>query len=222
MALTKPTLFIPYVNREDLLAQAWDSVEKDFDVIVIDNSPRQDLEAVATRNYQAYIPDIPLNFVCTQNLMLKLANQMQLPHYGFMHSDGEAVDDTPQKLIEFTNNLVPNTWGAVFTYYDVLAIFNTYAMNAIGGWSIYFEQYFADADTYRRLTLAGFPYVDTGLKVNHYNGNDASSVLKNDKRRAFRNNIVSSMFARIYKLRWGGDIGSERYFSPFNLGDLTI
>lgn len=222
--MTKPTLFIPYVNREDLLSQAWDSVEKDFDVIVIDNSPRQDLEAVATRNYQAYIPDIPLNFVCTQNLMLKLANQMELQYYGFMHNDGKAIGDTPKKLIEYANDLIMRNerWGLLYTFYDVLAIFNTKAFNAINGWSMYFNQYFADSDTYRRLRLAGYPTLDTGLPCDHYNGTDASATIQNDPKRAFHNMVVSGMYARIYELRWGGPNEKEVYTTPFNKGDLTI
>ena len=222
--MLKPILFIPYVNREDLLSQAWDSVNQDFNVCVIDNSPRQDLDKVATRDYQVYTPDIPLNFVYTQNLMLKLANQMQVPYYGFMHNDGKAIGDTPKKLIEYADNMImmDEKFSVLFTYYDVLAIFNTDAFNVINGWSVYFNQYYADSDTYRRLRLAGYPTIDTGLPCEHYNKTDASATIQNDPKRAFHNAVVSGMFAGIYELRWGGPNEHEKYLSPFNKGDLTI
>lgn len=220
----RPILFIPYVNREDLLERACSSVEKHFDVIVIDNSPKQNLFELKPYRYSITTPSVPLNFVSTQNFMLKLAKRYEVPYYAFMHNDGEAVEDTPQQLINYTERLIKSgeKFGAIYTYYDVLAVFSVEGMEAIGGWSIYFEQYYADCDTYRRLRLAGYPTLDTGLKVNHYNGNDASATLKSDKRLALRNDLVSGMFHRIYQIRWGGDVGSEKYSTPFDIGDITL
>jgi hypothetical protein len=51
-----------------------------------------------------------------------------------MHNDGEVVDDTIQRLIEYANDLIiyNEKWSVILTNYDVLCAYSTECVNNIG------------------------------------------------------------------------------------------
>ena len=86
-------VFIPYVNRLDLLQKAIASVPRRLttEPLVINNS-----DSPLTVPCHIVIPPVPLTFAQTQNFMLKIAIDRHVPFYLFMHSDAEA-GPTPWK-----------------------------------------------------------------------------------------------------------------------------
>lgn len=160
-------LFIPYVNRPDLLEKALASVSgcNQTQSLVINNSGSE-----LPLLYQL-TPSVPLTFAQTQNWMIAMAGELNALFYLFCHSDAEAVGDTVQRLVAMANayTIQKKKWGAIFTAYDALAAFNTEAMREIGGWDPLLPWYFADNNTYRKLRLAGYELIESNLPVKHKN-----------------------------------------------------
>jgi hypothetical protein len=212
----KPKLFLFHTNRMDLTRQAYLSVRDFFDVTIIDNSPTKELQGLS--NVDVYTPVIPFNFQQAQNLILRMAQDANLPYYYWMHNDGEVTGDACRRLLARVSEVDKETngkWGVVFTFYDIFCAFNTAALTAIGGWSPYFEQYYADVHTYRMLRLAGYDtYEAGGDGVIHHN--DGSSTIRSDADRARRMSLVSQFAGAVYRAMWGGDNGSETFETPWN------
>ena len=200
-------LFIPYVNRRDLLDKAVRSSHGGrVETIVINNSDRPVIE------HTAIAPPVPLTFAQTQNWMLKMA--WEEPFYLFMHSDAEAVGDTVLRLVAMAQALTvqKRKWGVIFTAYDALAAFNTEAFQSVGGWDPFLEWYHADTDMYRRLRLAGYEMVESNLPVKH----EPSSTLNADPAIKMKVNLMFPCRVAYYRAKWGGDAGSETFDVPFN------
>jgi hypothetical protein len=202
-------VFIPYVNRVDLLDAAIESATgPGREVFVIDNSGK----ALRHEKYARVLtPSVPLTFAQTQNWMLKISAERFNPFYLFMHSDAEAGEGTVEKLIEMARSRT-DKWGAIFTAYDALAAFNVEAMQAIGGWDTFLEWYHSDTDVYRRLRLAGYPTLESNLPVKH----TPSSTLNSDPEIAKRVNLMFPCRVAYYRAKWGGDSGSETFTKPWN------
>ena len=210
----KAAVFIPYVNRPDLLKKAVDSVplSEHWRVEVINNSD----ESVNHKRAQGHlIPSHPLTFAESQNWMLHLVHvAWNFPFYLFMHSDAEAGEGTIQKLFDMAS-IVQNSgakWGAIFTAYDALAAYSTEAMQAIGGWDENLPWYLSDCDVYRRLRIAGYPTLESGLPVEH----TPSQTLNSDPEIARKVAEDTPKWRAYYHAKWGGDNEHERFSVPFN------
>ena len=72
-------VFIPYVNRPDLLRRAVESVPRklSYSPIIINNSGQR--LPVEVDRYDHMEPPVPLTFSQTQNWMLKIASQRAVP-----------------------------------------------------------------------------------------------------------------------------------------------
>lgn len=204
-------LFIPYVNRPDLLEKALASVGRvnDVQTLVLNNSGTP-LNVLYQRE-----PPVPLTFAQTQNWMLKMAEELNAPFYLFMHSDAEAVGDTVLRLVSMAKALTVQgkRWGTIFTNYDALAAFNTEAMRAIGGWDTMLEWYHSDIDTYYRLRLAGYELIESGLPVKH----EPSQTLKADPLLKLKIDLMAPCRSEYYRRKWGGEAHHEVYERPFNV-----
>ena len=220
--MSRIPIFIPYVNRPDLLDKAirstWHSGAEAF---VFDNSDGGELPDSAS---VVITPPVPLTFAQTQNDMLRRAigpdvmrgvsTHISHPFYLFMHSDAEAGEGTIQKLIEMAYALTKEgrKWGAIFTAYDALAAFNTEAMKAIGGWETLFPWYFSDNVTYRKMRLAGYEILESNLPVKH----EPSQTIKSDPHLNFLNSLTFPFYEQLYTRMWGGSPGRETFQTPFN------
>lgn len=203
-------VFIPFVNRLDLLRLAVLSVPRRLttEPIVINNSGAELSDAVWGQ-CGVITPSIPLTFSQTQNLMLEMSQSH--PFYFFMHSDAEDDEGILDRLREMAMQQ-REKWGAIFTAYDALACYNTAAMNAIGGWDVNIPWYRSECDLYRRLRLAGYPTLESHLRVKH----EPSQTLNADpaiKARVDEENKTARLY---YIQKWGGDNGKEKYEVSFN------
>jgi hypothetical protein len=211
MSSTRATIpvFVPVVNRFDLLKRCLDSlsIRLTTEPVIINNSGKE--LPPELHHHTIVTPENPLTFSQTQNLMLKLAASH--PFYFFMHSDAEDNEGILDKLFD-TARLQMDKWGVIFTNYDALACFNTEAFRAVGGWDENLKWYRSECDMYRRLRLAGYPTLDSGLNVKH----TPSSTLNADfsiKARVDAENVTGRAY---YIRKWGGDNEEERYEVPFN------
>jgi hypothetical protein len=215
MSLTRATIpvFIPVVNRFDLLKLAVDSVpiRLSTEPVIINNSGAP--LPYEFHHYSIIDVEPPKTFSETQNLMLEMAESK--PFYFFLHSDAEDNEGILDKLFDMAR-LQLGRWGAIFTNYDALVCYNTEAMKAIGGWDEGFEWYHSDSDCYRRLRLAGYPTLESNLHVKH----TPSQTLNSDPAIAQKVNHMFAGRCKRYADKWGGDIGAETFEVPFN-GETT-
>jgi hypothetical protein len=209
-AMSAIPVFIPYVNRPDLLMRAVASVPRRMTTQpeVINNS-----DCGVDVPCKVYTPDVPLTFAQTQNLMLKLAEEREVPFYLFMHNDAEAGPETIEKLYQMAlRQCSQRKWGAIFTAYDALAAFSTAAMGAIGGWDTMLSWYCADNDCYRRLRLAGYPTIESNLPVSH----EPSRTLNADPAVKRAVDLEIPFRESYYRAKWGGSPGNEKFDVPWN------
>lgn len=219
-------LYIPVMNRLDLLEGALETIGAHFsEVWIIDNTAEELQEAVCkfeeedkTGRVVVWRPSIQYRFVDTMNLMQALSKRHRLTEYYWCHND--ARDNTPGgehtlKFIEFVHALVQSTdlWSVAFTHYDILSAVNMEAVQAVGPWDNVLSQYYADNDWYRRCRLAGYPTVDSGLHIEHMN--DASNTMKADPYYAFTSLLTNGMYAWYYMQKWGAPPPNETFTIPF-------
>lgn len=206
--------FIPYVNEKQLLETALNSIKSMWpNTIVIDNSPHCNAR-LENLEVKIYRPPVPLSFAQTQNLMQEIAFSHNLKHYFYLHSDAEALEDCAEKFLEFVNSL-NQPWGVVFTHYDVFCAFNCEAVKATGKWDWrMFPWYYTDCDYFRRLKLAGFPIIQSTLKVLHHNS--GSNSIKHDPYLKQVNDWYMERAHVWYQYKWGGIPSKEIFDKPFN------
>ena len=159
----KKFIFIPVVNNFDLLEKAVRSVKPYlYNEYIIFNNSEQEIPHIiyAETPFKILTPESRKSFMETQNIMRQYAIDNGFDYYSFMHNDGQIVDDTDVRLVNYVEN-INEKWGIVFTYYDVLCAFNTEAVKNIGlwgdeNWPEQSSGYFLDCDYYRRLEQAGY------------------------------------------------------------------
>ncbi len=204
-------VFIPYRNRPDLLEKAVASVPRRMttEPIVLNNSGHPiDIRATVIE------PPVPLSFTQTQNFMLKLAKERRWPFYMWMHCDAEAGPDTVDQLYKMAMSqcLSNPKWAVIYTHYDIFCAYSTAAFDAVGGYDTNFFDYASDCDVYRRLRLAGYELLESGLPVKH----EGSATLKSDAFENFRVGVQVDYRTHYYTAKWGGNTGEEKYMQPWN------
>jgi GT2 family glycosyltransferase len=217
------SLYLPYFNRPDLLNAAWDSIyeTEGIEPVVIDNSPLGSStdEAIHYGARRAMVRlSIPLQFGPSTHWMFSQAKKFGDPYWLVMHSDAE---DDKHILPEFLNEVARRErdgekWGVLFTFYDALAAYNTAAYEAVGGWDHHLPSYYGDCDYFRRLRLAGYPTIDTGLHVTHH----GSSVIKSDPKTHFLSDQKCPGWNDYYVRKHGGPPDHETFTVFFNRPDL--
>lgn len=182
--------------------------------VIVDNSDRG-LDTLAWP-VPVKRPPVPLTFSQTMNLLQRLAAERSCDALISMHDDAEAGPGTAERFLAVTEEAVVSRrrWGAALTAYDTLASFSMAMVREVGPWDTTLPQYFADNDYYRRIRLAGYDVIETGLQVTH--ANSGSSTIKSDSRRMFLNSVTFPLYERYYATKWGGPPGRETYQRPFN------
>lgn len=215
------TIGISFVGGPDYLKRAVESVGDYKDNLVILDSQEDvslNYAEVGLNFDQVVRPIIPLSHTQSHNWFRAQAIMYHRPFYMVMHNDAEASEDVIEKLLDIAAENADKKWGVIFTNYDALAVYSTRAAIDVGPWDWkLFPSYYSDNDYYRRLKLAGWELVDTGLPVRHVGSHIINHV---DKRAKYLNHMLLSGFAReAYIRKWGGPPGEETYTKEFN-GDL--
>jgi predicted O-methyltransferase YrrM len=227
----KKFIFIPVVNRFDLLEKAVKSIKTDlYDEYIIFNNSELEIpeEVYSGTQFRVLNPERRMTFTETQNAMRQYAIDNEFDFYSFMHNDGEVHDDTDRELVLYAETCKDN-WGVIFTNYDVLCAFNTKAVENIGVWGD--EEwppqqngYLLDNDYYRRVRSQGYVIKELTYReityfpservggVSHF----GSATLKDPKEQETWDSQVVSVYAHYVK-KWGGESGQEKYDHAYNV-----
>jgi len=211
--------FIPVVNRFELLNRAIQSVpELTQSMTIIDNSlggiDYKRIEKPAY-NIQVMRPPVPLSYSQSLNWAATLCVQSGKKFLVNLHSDAYLTrPEAPSELLEFGRNCQDN-WGVIWTFYDILCLFNPKAIIDVGGYDTNFPDYFTDNDMRRRMELAGYKCIDTGIQGVHHEG---SATINSDTHLKYLNGVTFPLRRSYYISKWGGEPGKEIFRSPFNLG----
>jgi hypothetical protein len=207
-------MYIPFVNRVDLLDKAVASA-KDLweELTIIDNSPTG-LEHPYPDPIKIFRPCVPLTFSQTMNLMTALTKKAGASIILWMHSDAAAEDGVCLKLLELARQYTAEgrKWGCLWTAYDAFSALNVPALDDIGGWDTVLPWYYSDTSTYYAMKMKGWECIDTGLPVKH----TPSQTIKSDPELNFLNSVTFPLYGWYYQERWGGQPGHERFKTPFN------
>lgn len=216
--------FIPYVNREDFLKKAINSLKFKIgtDLVLIDNS--NEGEHLNPKNYKGIeiiVPPVPLNFSQTMNLIQKIALERGLDWYIFMHNDAKATKTRVNALFDKIEEAfkIEKKWLVIFTFYDCLCAYNTKNAEKVGKWDTNFVQYFADNDYFRRVRLKNYKTLESGnVGMTHV----ASTTVRNDYARWLANQTMYAGYRNLYNAKWGGLPGFEKYKVPYDKPQLEV
>jgi len=227
----KKFIFIPVVNRFDLLEKAVKGIKTDlYDEYIIYNNSEQEIpeEVYSGTQFKVLNPERRMTFTETQNAMRQYAIDNNFDFYSFMHNDGEVHDDTDVALVRYAESLTEN-WGVIFTNYDVLCAFNTKAFEEIGpwgdeNWPPQQNGYLLDNDYYRRVRSNGYAIKEITEREVTYVPSDrvggvshfGSATLKDPQEQKLWDTQVSFIYDHYYK-KWGGEPGQEKYIHPYNV-----
>jgi predicted O-methyltransferase YrrM len=206
-------LGIPFVVGEGLLRRAVDSVAPLWpSTVIIDNSDGG-LDAAAWP-VDVVRPAVPLSFSQTMNLLQALGRDASCEAVMLLHSDAAPAADAPARLLATLDeaSAAGRRWGIAFTAYDAFAAYSAAMIADVGPWDVTLPQYFADIDYYRRVRLAGWEVLETGLPVLH----DASSTIRLDEARGRHNAVTFPLYEQYYAAKWGGAPGRETFERPFD------
>jgi hypothetical protein len=215
--MTAYSAFVPVVNRPDLLEAVVAAAAPLRPLLtIIDNSPDRWVREWARKRslpISVFVPSVPLLFAQTMNWMLEESARRGRRLCIFMHSDAIIPEGACEELLEYAHFVEESgeRWGVIFTHYDVLAAFNPRAFEDVGLWDTNLPWYYSDNDYYRRLKLAGWTCIDSGIAVGH----DASQTLNSDPQLRFLNGVTFPLYGEYYRRKWGGTPGEEQFTSPF-------
>lgn len=195
-------LFIPYVNRLDLIEKAIASAVRPFGrerIVLIDNSPAGELAKPPadddpriancplplSEHFEILTPPVPLTCPQSFNWMNRIAVERELDVVCWMHNDAEIPDGIGEQFLGVVETALADDpqFGVMFTNYDALCAFNMKAVQATGDWDQHFSQYYCDNDYYRRMAAAGFLERCSNLHVHHA----GSATLRSDPARQLAN-----------------------------------
>lgn len=203
-------IYIPYVNRIDLLKLAIKSQEKYVNSIVVINQSGVDISS-EIKDVAIYDMDIR-HFSCMQNFAQELAKSIKVKHFIFQHNDCVVHKDVIADLIKVGSEN-PET-GVVFTNYDALCLFNTEIINKVGCWDESFEWYVADIDYYQRIKMDGYKHINIGTEgVEHATSQTLAALQPEIVKQV---GINHSWAWKHYIHKWGGNQHNEIYKMPYN------
>ena len=212
--MTDVAAYIPVVNRPDLLQQAvtnawevWD------DLTVIDNSVEG--MVVEPESIKVHRGLVPMSYTQSMNWGFADTLRKGKKFCLHMHSDSIVPEGAIEKLMSRVREIDGSgkKWGVVYTYYDVLCVFNAEAAVEIGGFDTNFHAYYSDNDFYHRMELAGYERFNTEHNVGHH----GSQTVNSDPYLRFVNTITFPLMRQYFVAKWGDLPGHEIFKTPFNL-----
>lgn len=153
-------------------------------------------------------------FVQKMNYIRSEAIRTGLDCYFFIHHDAKFLPDLIETLLDYGD--ITDDWGMIQTNEDVVSLFKTEVVKSVGEWDTFFTQYYADIDYYRRIGLVSRVIKDETLKECVQHVNDGSNTLKNNNAHEEFVNRTFPFYRDYYIAKWGGDMGKERFKTPFN------
>jgi hypothetical protein len=202
-------------NRPDLIEKAVNSIPEFWPYLtIVDNSPDETPILAGETRFNVFRPPVPLTFTQSHNWFFSNAKFRGAKFLLWMHTDAEAVDGGHLRLLELARQCVTadRRWGVIWTNYDSLAAVNLDMIADIGGYDNVFPKYFCDNDHIRRMRLAGWETISSGIHTMHI----GSQTIKSDPELNFLNSVTFPLYRQYYIAKWGGPPEHETYQYPFN------
>jgi hypothetical protein len=201
-------------NRRDLLDKAIASIPEFWPLLsIVDNSPDGMCDGLPEGITIMHGP-IPLTFTQSHNWFYKDAKEKGCKFILWMHTDAEAVDNGHLRLLDFAREqcVGKRKWGLAWTSYDSLTALNLDMISEVGGYDTIFPKYFCDNDHTRRMRLAGWETIDTGIVTKHI----GSQSILSDPKAKFLNDVTFPLYQQYYIKKWGGTVDHETFTRPFD------
>jgi hypothetical protein len=219
--------FIPVVNRPDLLVSTVEAVScLHDDLTIIDNSPDGMVAEIKIpaenggykrwlRPVKLFRPPVPMTFTQSMNWELEETLRRGKSFCVHMHNDAIIPEGACESLLEMARNINNQNrpWGVIYTLYDILCIYNPKVYEAIGSYDTSFAAYFSDNDYFRRMDLAGWERINSGIQVGHV----GSQTINSDAYLRHLNGVTFPLYREYYRAKWGGNPGEERFIHPFGV-----
>lgn len=209
-------VYIPYVNRPDLLDRAVASVPELWEALVVIDQSSDGLSSDG-RAWMEKIggvyrsPPGTMSFTQMMNWAQAEASEQKARYLVFMHNDAECAPGEPLKVLERARR--ERNAAVVFTNYDAFAVFNVAALRDVGPWDETFRWYFADNDYYRRMLLRGWEHCSFGgAGVTHH----GSQTLHSGPEVRAEVAEYWQWHQDHYRHKWGGAPGAETHRIPYN------
>lgn len=214
--MTDYAAFIPVVNRPDLLLNTIDAVRPLWDELtIIDNSPDRGIGKAVWQPVCIYTPPVPFLFTQTMNWELEETLRRGKTFCVHMHNDAIIPEGACEKLLDYARkiNQENERWGIIYTLHDILCVYNAKVFADIGGYDTNFAAYFSDNDYFRRMELAGWTRIVSGIEVGHV----GSQTINSDPLLRHVNSITFPLYREYYRAKWGGVPDQERFTHPFGV-----
>jgi hypothetical protein len=207
--------YIPVVNRFDLLNDAVNNSRDLHEDLTVINNSGTPLEKDEPDDIKVFEPPVPLTFAQSMNWMLHDAKARGKTFCIYMHSDSLVPPGACLALLDFGRKVVAEgkRWGLIWTFYDIMAAYNPKMLEVIGEWDTHLPNYFGDNDWTRRIKLAEYECLESGIEVGHI----GSQTINSDPVLQYLNGINFPLYRSYYEQKWGGGPGSEKFTSPFNV-----
>lgn len=202
---------IPVINRPDLLARTLDSIDVDWPVVVIDNSPGAEIaEVCADRDVTLVCPPANLGVAASWNLIIR--THAAEPWWCIANADTVLAPGDLARLAAEMAEPGPR-WVGMAGDWRVFGL-SSDAVDAAGLFDEnYHPIYCEDADYEYRCSLAGVPWYFIDGGATHEGSAAIRSGYGSANARTYPANRA------YYDAKWGGPLrGGETFTSPFNRG----
>ena len=211
--------FIPVVNRPDLLVKTVAAAKfLHDDLTIIDNSGIGMAACAAlpwSPPVKVFTPPVPLSFTQSMNWEMEETLRRGKTFCVHMHNDAIIPEGACEGLLEYARNInnQSQSWGIIYTHYDILCVYNPRVFVDIGGYDTTFAAYFSDNDYFRRMELAGWTRINSGIEVGHV----GSQTINSDLYLRHLNGVTFPLYREYYRAKWGGTPGEELFTHPFGV-----
>lgn len=216
--MRRPVYFgIPFVNRPDLVERALKCIPGEFTVYLADNSGGSVVWTRGSLPPNVYFAHPLYRRAYAESMNWFNSLDQSKPIWLHCHSDAKFTETDVYRLLEMAESQEPG-WAVIYTAHDVLCAYNAPEIAKIGGWSPEFPNYFADNDLRRRIDLAGLRALQMeNHTVEHGEDGHGSRTINSDSVLRRVNEIIFPAYAEIYRLKWGGNPGEEKFERAWNL-----
>lgn len=200
-------VFIPFINRADLLAKALESLPVQLPVLVLDQTREGLVLPQRTSHYQVQRAS---EFAELTNWAFSFALTRSIRWLCYMHTDAECRGDAAyQALDDARRSGAAITW----TNGDAFAVYDMVQLAQVGMWDETFACYVGDLDYHHRLRRQGRQIAQSTAPVLHH----VSQTLRSFERRSERQRILALQTEATAQLalKWGDVEGGDTTAAPY-------
>jgi len=209
-------IYIPFINRLDLLDRAVASIRAHWKHLVILDQSDEGIGARWDAEVAVYRMAPRLQFSAMMNWAADLGRERGVRYLCFMHNDAECVADAAATALQIARERDDGQLGVLLTNYDAFSVFVLSTLRRVGCWDESFPWYVSDVDFYHRVRRAGLRIENAGdcALVRHDTSQTWQAMPRADAEKSVHR--VTRWAHDHYRHKWGGDPGHEVHTVPYN------